>query len=171
MEGPHTFIFFFSKYIDVIAPIVALIIATFRAYAFGRLRPMRLAEQLHQQLLFWVVGFQSLFVFMIHVWHPEISTEIAGWPATPLLFQMAMVNLSFGILGFLSTFSSLGFKTATTLGYAIWIFGDGTGHLFNILTNKVDDRNIGLLLYTDMAVPLILVMLLMLVYQNYKSKI
>lgn len=171
MENTHTLLFIFSKYIDLLTPGLALIIALYRAYAFGRLRLMRLAEQLHQQLLFWVVGFQSLFVFIIHVTHPQISTAIAGWPATPLLFQMAMVNLSFGILGLLSTFSSLGFKTATTLGYAIWVLGDGLGHLFNILTDTPDDSNIGFLLYTDIAIPLIFVMLLMIVYQNYKSKI
>lgn len=171
MQDTQPIIFLFSRYIDVITPVVAILVASLRTRAFGRFPMTRFTELCLNQLLFWVVGFQSLFVFVLHTWHPEITAILAGWPAVPIGYQLNVVNLSYGIIGLLSTFSSLGFKAASAIGYSIWIFGAGIGHLINIFSNIADQKNLGLVLYTNLGVPILLMLLLMTVYQNQKSNV
>ena len=158
------------KYMHIWTPCLALLIAFSRSRLFGRISLQRFTRQLLAQLIFWVIGIESLVIFIIHTWFPGIPSSVMGWSSTTLIYQMGMVNLSFGILGIASMLTSIGFKTATTLGYAIWIFGDGIGHLIGMLTHSESAQQVGLLLYTDLIIPLLLVVLLMSTHQTYNSK-
>lgn len=164
------FIYDAIRYMHIWSPCLALIIALLRSRLFGRISLTKFAEELLSQMILWVIGLESLVVFILHTWFPDATTATAGWAATPLIYQLGIVNLSFGILGFVSLLSSIGFKTATTLGYSIWLFGIGIGHWIFIMKGITDPANIDFVLYTDLVVPLIFMVLLMIVYQNQKSK-
>lgn len=163
-------IFIILQYMHVWCPIIALIFALFRARLFGRLSLIKFAENLLTQLIFWVIGIECILIFILHTWFPRDVLYGGNWTNIPTLYQIGMVNLSFGILGISSMLSSLSFQVATTLGYSIWIFGDGIGHLIFEMKGINDPVGIASVLYTDLAIPFVLVILLMIVYQNTKSK-
>lgn len=171
MDTSRNLIYFFTANINVWAPILALIIALIRARRFGRFSAAELATQFFRQLLFWVVGISSLYVFFIYVWAPSNpSAHIFGWTSAQINQGLAAVNLSFGALGLMALISSLGFQTATAIGYAVWVFIDGVGHFIKHRLSNPDPTNIGFVMLTDLIVPIIIILLVMVVHQNKKSK-
>ena len=158
------------SYIHIWCPVVALFVSLFRSRLFGRFSITKFAEQFFAQMLFWVVGVEDLIIFVMMIWFPISSGNIPIEPLSAYIYELAMVNLSLGILGIASPLSSIGFRTAVALGYSIWVFGDGIGHLRRILAGLEPPPHLQSMLYTDLIIPLVILVTLMIVYQNYKSK-
>jgi hypothetical protein len=172
MNPTFNFIYVSITYLHIWCPVAALVISLFRSRLFGRFSITKFAEQFFIQMLFWVVGIECIVIFVLLMWFPASAGTYAypNHDITRFTYDLSMVNLSFGILGFASLLSSLGYQTATALGYSIWIFGDGLGHLHSILSGTESSPNIRSLLYTDLVIPLVILVALMIVYQNHKSK-
>ncbi len=105
-----------------------------------------------------ILGFLAFFglTFMAHT-----VASYNGWPASPFQQEMANVNLAFGIVGILCIWFRGHFWTATVIAVSIWLFGDGINHLIDALISKnYSEGNTGILLYTDLGIPLILMTLL-----------
>lgn len=157
-------------YTHIWCPVVAVFVSLFRSRLFGRFSIIKFADQFFAQILFWVVGIENLIIFVMMIWFPVSASST---PIEPLLiysYELAMVNLSFGVLGIASPLTSIGFRTAVALGYSIWIFGDGIGHLRRILAGLEPPPHFKSMFYTDLLIPLVILVTLMVVYQNHKSK-
>lgn len=114
------------------------------------------------QLVF-SVGATSLLAFFALSLMPGYIAAYTGWPECPFEQQLANVNLGYAVLGFLCIWLRDHFWTATVLGFSIWIFSDGIAHLSDAVRhNNYADGNVGVPLYTDIIVPAILVVLLIL---------
>lgn len=157
-------------YIHIWCPAVALLVSLFRSRLFGRFSITKFAEQFFAQMLFWVVGVEDLIIFVMMIWFPVSPGNTPLESLLVYIYELAMVNLGFGVLGIASPLSSIGFRTAVALGYSIWIFGDGVGHLRRILSGLEPPPHIQSMLYTDLIIPLVILVTLMIVYQNHKSK-
>lgn len=157
-------------YAHIWCPAMALLVSLFRSRLFGRFSFAKFAEQLFLQLLFWVVGIENFIIFISMVWFPETSSNAILNAYSVYIFELGVVNLSYAVLGIASLLSSTGFQVATALGYSIWILGDGLGHLRRILAGLEPDPNLQSMAYTDIIIPLVIVVILMVVYQNKKSK-
>ncbi len=170
MEGISSTTTGLITYLHIWCPILALIISLTRSQLFGRFSFAKLAEQFFLQLLFWVVGVENFIIFIVLIWFPEVGGNIIQQAAAVYSFQLGMVNLSFAVLGIASLLSSIGYQTATALGYSIWVFGVGLGHLRKILSGIEPTPHLQSMVYTDLIVPLVVLITLMFVYQNMKSK-
>lgn len=107
------------------------------------------------------LGLTSLLAFIGLTIMPDYIAAYTGWPACPFEQQLANVNLAFGILGILAIWLRGGFWIATVLGFSIWIVGDGLHHLYEFMVLHNDNAgNIGVPLYTDFAIPILLLILL-----------
>jgi hypothetical protein len=144
--------------------VVAVIAATGLHLWLGK-RPVTGARALEVLLLYLLVIFAGVGGLMAFLGHIFKSQEIAlkiGWQLSPFQFEVAMANLAFGILGILSVWQPGGFRTATGIGYAIFLLGCALGHLREmILQGNVAPYNVGPVLWVnDLAVPFAILIVL-----------
>lgn len=103
------------------------------------------------------LGITSFFAFFGLTFMAQYVADYIGWPACPFEQELANVNLAFGVLGILAIWYRRYFWMATVLGFSIWIFSDGLQHAYHaIVRHNYNPGNIGMPLYTDFIVPIVL---------------
>jgi hypothetical protein len=123
--------------------------------------PARIVEILLLYQLVISVGIVSLFSFYGMAFMSQMVADYTNWPASPFETQVANVNLAFSVLGFLSIWIRGHFWTATIIGISVWLIGDGTQHLLDVLINhNYAPGNAGAPLFIDFLSPLVLLVLL-----------
>jgi hypothetical protein len=115
-----------------------------------------------------LVWFLAIMVGVVGIWsfigHTVFATQVAesiGWPpGNPFQTEVALTNLAFGVLGLLSVKIAGSFRLATIIGYSIFMVGAGIGHIYQyVVFSDTAPDNIGIPLYLDFIVPLILCIL------------
>ena|ERR1700722_17214320 len=107
------------------------------------------------------VGVISLIAFIAIFFFPEMVAKTLDWPTCPFQDELANVNLAYAVLGFMCIWVRGNFWTATILGLSIWLWGDAYGHIYEMLVNNnYSEGNIGVPLWTDIIVPIILLIAL-----------
>jgi hypothetical protein len=130
--------------------------------------PLRIVRLFLLYQLVFSVGLTSLLAFIGLMFMSDFVAAYSGWPACPFEKQLANVNLGYAMLGILCIWMGDDFWLATILGLSIWLLGDGIGHIADlILHNNDTPGNVGVPLYTDIIVPIIL-LILYAVYQFLK---
>jgi hypothetical protein len=115
-----------------------------------------------------LVWFFAIMVGVVGIWsfigHTVFAAQVAesiGWPpGNPFQTEVALTNLAFGILGFLSVRITGSFRLATIIGFTIFMVGAGIGHIYQyaVFSDTAPD-NIGIPLYLDFIIPLVLCIL------------
>lgn len=108
------------------------------------------------------VGISGLYAFMGHAFSSKKVAEYIGWPSgNPFQFEVAVTNLSFGILGVLCIWFRDNFWIATVIGFSVFALGAAYVHIRDITKNKNHSPgNAGPPLYSDILKPIFLVGLL-----------
>ena len=123
--------------------------------------PAKLIELLLLYQIVFSLGLTSLVAFFGLTFMAQYIADYTGWPASPFEQQLANVNLGFAVLGLLSIWFRGGFWAATIIGFSVWILGDGIHHFYHYLVYQNGSLgNIGVPLWTDILVPLFLLVLL-----------
>lgn len=132
----------------------------------------RIAAVLLLYLLVVGVGVTGLFAFVAHAFWADQMAEQIGWPpGNPFQFEVAVANLSYGILGVLCIWLRGGFWVATAIGNAVFLWGAAWGHIYQLVAH--DNRspyNAGPILYTDIIVPLVILLLLIYVHRAGRTR-
>lgn len=117
------------------------------------------------------VGFSGVWSFMGHVFLADETAKSIGWAAgNPFQFEVAMANLSYGVLGFLCLRYHGKFWWATVLAYTVFLWGAAYGHIYElIVNNNHEPGNAGFVLYADIITPLLLIALLI-IYGKVAAK-
>lgn len=119
--------------------------------------PLRIVELFLVYQLVFSVGLVSLIAFIALAFFPEMVAKTLDWPTCPFQAELGNVNLAFAVLGFLCIWIRGHFWTATILGLSIWLLGDAYGHLEEMVKhNNYSEGNVGVPLWTDIIVPVIL---------------
>lgn len=107
------------------------------------------------------VGLSGIYAFMGHAFAPDQVAAYIGWPAgSPFQFEIAIANLSFGVLGLLCFWRRGDFWLATIIGHSIFVFGAAYGHVVDmVLHQNYAPGNAGPPLYADIIMPVIFVSL------------
>lgn len=151
--------------------ILALGIIGFFIHLFLSKEPKTLLRIVRLFLLYQLVfsvGLTSLLAFVGLMFMSDFVAAYSGWPACPFEKQLANVNLGYALLGILCIWKGDDFWLATILGISIWLLGDGIGHIGDsLLHDNKTPGNIGVPLYTDIIVPVAL-LILYAVYQRLK---
>lgn len=117
--------------------------------------PARLAELFLLYQLIFNVGFVCLLSFSALVFQPQEVANYMKWPSCPYEYELGNVNLAFSALGFLSIWYRGDFWRAIIIGMSIWLLADAVGHLLDIRAHgNYESGHKGLLLYTDIFIPL-----------------
>ena len=120
------------------------------------------------QLVF-SVGITSFLSFFALTFMQDVVAENTKWPSCPYQYELANVNLAYGVLGILCIWFRKLFWTAVIIGFSIWIFSDAVHHYLDAVINGIySDGNVGLLFYTDWVIPLLLCVLLYLYHRTHQ---
>ncbi len=122
-------------------------------------------------LIVMCIGVQGLFAFSGHAFEPNIIAEQIGWPTgSPFQFEIAIANLSYGVLGFLCIKFRGKFWMAVIIGNSIFLWGAAYGHFVQLAKGDTSPYNSGVFLYAgDIVIPLI-IFILMILYFSKKKK-
>jgi hypothetical protein len=123
----------------------------------GIRRNLSEAEIVYRWIALFALGFTGIYGFIMHAFYPDITAATIGWSTSPFQYEVAMANLAFGVLGILSFNASYPFRLATVIGSICWLWGDATGHFYQMVTqNNFAVGNAGSWFWMDLFVPLIL---------------
>lgn len=150
-------IFFLSLYvIGVIASLVHIFILPPRERTKCRIIEILLLYQIVFSL-----GLTSFMAFFGLTFMPDYIANFTHWHACQFEQQLANVNLAFGVLGMISIVYRGNFWSATIIGFSVWILSDGVHHLYKAISeDNLSAGNIGVPLWTDFTVPVVLLILL-----------
>jgi hypothetical protein len=129
-------------------------------------RQPRTKGRVAQIFLLWflviTVGIQGIFAFISHTVFADTTAASIGWPAgNPFQSEVAVANLSVGVLGILCYWMRGSFWNATAIGFSVWWLGDAVVHIRDIMVAaNYAPNNAGVTLYLDILVPVILIALL-----------
>lgn len=115
-------------------------------------------------LLYFLVidtGLASLFSFIGHAFRSEKVAKYIGWSTgSPFQWEVAVSNLSYGVLGVLCFWLRGDFWLATIIAVSVFLLGAAYGHIRDIIVNRnFAPGNAGPALYSDILKPAVLIAL------------
>jgi uncharacterized protein DUF6790 len=143
--------------------IFALLVVALHIY---RDRQALAREGIAKILLLWLlvigVGLGGIMAFIGHTVFASSTAASIGWPAgNPFQTEVAVANLAVGVLGVLCYWLRDNFWVATVIVNSVFQLGDAVVHINQIVVvHNYNPNNAGIVLYTDILVPLILIALL-----------
>lgn len=149
--------FFLSIYL---LGIIGFLIHLFMLPKKARVKARVIELLLLYQIVF-SLGITSLVAFIGLSFMANYVASYLAWPSCPFEQELANVNLAFGILGIMSIWYRGLFWVATVLGFSIWILADGFHHIVEyFVAHNASAGNVGMPLYTDFIIPIVLLVLL-----------
>jgi hypothetical protein len=148
--------------IFVVLTALALILGCVHVVATRRPRTLsQIAQILVLYLFVLPIGLGGIIGFLGHTFRADSTAGSIGWPAhNPFQYEVAVANLAFGILGICCAWVRGGFRTATAIGWSIFILGAGCVHVHQIRAGQpFAPGNAGIMLYYNFIVPLLVLML------------
>lgn len=102
------------------------------------------------------IALSYLYNFVAHVFFGEMVARFIGWADSPFQREVGFASLGFAVVGFLAFRGSFDMRVAAIVGPACFLLGAAGGHILEILrTGNLSPGNAGLILYTDILLPLI----------------
>jgi hypothetical protein len=149
--------------VSLVFLILGLVVGAVHVYLDKQPRTRgRVAEIFLLWFLVIIVGVTGVFAFIGHTAFADATARSIGWPVgNPFQSEVAVANLSVGILGILCYWMRGNFWIATVIGFSVWWLGDAVVHIRSIVVdaNYAPD-NAGVTFYLDILVPVILIALL-----------
>jgi hypothetical protein len=154
--------------------LVMLVASLALAVLFTWLRRDRSDNSFADQSLGWLLllslGLQGVYTFVIHVFFSAWSAEHIGWAVSPFQYEVGIADLTIGVLGILAFWGNFSFRLAAAIGGIIWYGGDAIGHVRQmIVANNYAPGNAGAWFWTDVLVPILLVVCLFTVWKERKQ--
>lgn len=130
-----------------------------------------LCGSLFAWLLLLPIGLTGIYTFITHVFFPEMSAREIGWEVSPFQFEVGIADLTVGVLGVLAFRGNYSFRLAAAIGAILWYGGDAIGHVRQmIVAHNYAAGNAGPWFWTDVLVPLLLVVCAAVVWQQKKAR-
>lgn len=141
--------------LNIWTPVVAIVLGLIPQHGKPLTRAHFCATTLRWFLLL-TVGLIGIEGFIFHAFLGQQTAAMIGWQDSPFQYEVAVANLSFGVLGIIAFIKNdYNFNLATVIGFAVWFFGDGVGHIYQLLQLKdMAPYNAGSTLYTDLLLPI-----------------
>ena len=164
-----TIIAFLLGNFNIWTPILAILIGvlSFGLYKRGG---AAICSRILTAYLFLAIGLMGVENFIIHAFYGNFAAASIGWQPSPFQYEVAIANLAVGLMGVIAAFTkNLGYRAATVTGFAVWFLGDAAGHIYQLIA-KHDHAayNAGTTLYSDIYLPVIAIILLIVVWRGKK---
>jgi hypothetical protein len=114
------------------------------------------AEKLLSDYLLYAVGFMYLYNCVVHTVFAETSAAFIGWANSPFQYEVGYASLGFGVAAIVAHNSNLAARLVAVLGPSLFLWGAAVGHVRDILlTKNFSPGNAGVVLWTDLFLPMI----------------
>ena len=91
-----------------------------------------------------------------HCSHRELAASFIGWANSPFQAEVGYASLGFAAVGLLAFKGNCMVRLASILGPAMFQWGAAIGHIRDIIaTGNMAPGNAGIMLYSDILLPLI----------------
>lgn len=153
---------FIISHVPVIMLVLAFIASTIKIASQGhRSGPLQNVNICIAYLMFLAVGISGLWQFVLHCFFPVQVAQFTGWNASPFQYQLGIDSLGLGLLGIFSFRATKGFRLATVIIVTCVYWGAAVGMIRQMMAiNNFHLGNMGTLFYTDIIVPLLLIILM-----------
>src|SRR5215813_13752979 len=136
-------------------------------------KPLRIsdvAETLLSYHLLFAVGINNLVNFIFHVFFGDTAAKFIGWENSPFQAEVGFASLGVGIAGVLAYKASLPFRIATFIPPAAFSLGAAGGHIYQMIAaHNFAPGNVGLVLPSDILIPIVGLVFLWFSYKHSKS--
>jgi hypothetical protein len=137
----------------VLGLIAALIAIARRPDGYTR---ANVAEELLAYFILFSIGFSYFYNFVFHVFFGEMAAGFIGWADSPFQAEVGYASLGFAAIGFLAFKGNCMVRLASILGPAMFLWGAAVGHIRDIVvTGNMAPGNAGIMLYSDILLPVI----------------
>jgi hypothetical protein len=159
----------FFGYFSVVMLVAAFVLAAlFAGFQHGK-PGGSFVEQLLRWVLLLSVGVQGVYTSVVHVFFPAYSAAHIGWAVSPFQFEVGIADLTVGVLGLVAFWSNFSFRLAAVIAAAVWYGGDAIGHVRQmIVANNYAPGNAGSWFWTDVLIPIVLVVCMIAVWRQRK---
>jgi hypothetical protein len=136
-------------------------------------RPLRIntvADALFSYYMLFTIGLSNLVNFVFHVFFGDMAAKFIGWENSPFQAEVGFASLGVGIAGVLAYKASLPFRVATFIPPAAFSLGAAGDHIYQMVAaHNFSPGNVGLVLPSDILIPVIGFIFLWLSYKHPKS--
>jgi hypothetical protein len=143
---------------------VAIAVGTLvHVYASGKPRSSEpVIEVARLYLLVIGAGAAGLLAFVSHAFYAARTARSIGWPpGSPFQFEVAVADLSYGVLGLMCIRRRGPFWLATGLATSVFLLGCNCGHLYEaFVNNNYAPNNYGLINLFEIVWPAAVLILL-----------
>ena len=136
-----------------------LVVGVVAAFASLLRAPKPTAPRVVDALLFYFlmfsIGFSYLYNFVLHTFFGAMSARFIGWPDSPFQAEVGFASLGFATVGFLACWRGFDMRLAAIVGPALFLWGAAAGHIYQIVhAGNFAPGNAGVVLYTDVLIPI-----------------
>ena len=125
------------------------------------------AEKLLSDYILYAVGIMNLYNFVVHTAFAETSAAFIGWANSPFQYEVGYASLGFGVAAVVAHRRGFSARLVAILGPSLFLWGAAAGHIREILaTQNFSPGNAGVVLWTDIFLPVIGFALLYLYYRQ-----
>lgn len=125
--------------------------------------PRQVADRFLTGYLFFAIGLSFLYNFAMHVFFADMAAAFIGWANSPFQYEVGYASLGFAVVAVLGCRGPFHFRLAAILGPAFFLWGAAIGHVIQIITkHNLAPGNAGVILWTDILLPVIGFVLLVL---------
>jgi hypothetical protein len=139
---------------------LTLLLAGAIATAISLLRTPRpwtapiVVEAVFSWFVLFSIALSYLYNFVLHVFFGAMTARFIGWADSPFQTEVGFASLGFAVVGFLAFRGSFDMRVAAVVGPACFLLGAAGGHIVEIVrTGNLAPGNAGVILYTDIALP------------------
>jgi Family of unknown function (DUF6790) len=139
----------------------------------GKPKPLRtntVAEAFLSYYMLFAIGISNLINFVFHVFFGDIAAKFIGWENSPFQAEVGFASLGIGIAGVIAFKVGLPFRFATLIPPAVFLLGAAGGHIYQMIAaHNFSPGNVGLVLPSDILIPVVGFVFLWLSYKYPKS--
>jgi len=114
------------------------------------------AEALLSYFMLFSIGVSFFYNFVMHTFFGEMSAAFIGWQDSPFQTEVGYASLGFSLIGFLAFRRGFDMRLAAVVGVTAFLWGAAAGHIVEIVRMaNYASGNAGVILYTDIFLPII----------------
>jgi len=114
------------------------------------------AEELLAYFILFSVAVSFFYNFIFHVFFGALAASFIGWADSPFQAEVGYASLGFAAIGLLAFKGNCCVRFAAILGPAMFQWGAAVGHIHDIMTTgNMAPGNAGIMLYSDIFLPII----------------
>ncbi|MCC6865387.1 MAG: hypothetical protein IT280_04435 [Ignavibacteria bacterium] len=131
-----------------------------------------IVEKFFKYFCFWAHGISWVYNAVMHTVFHETAAQFIGWADSPFQMEVGYASLGFGIVGLLAVKKNFGMRMALIISTAAFLWGAAGGHIYEIIAKgNFAPGNAGIMLWTDILLPVFGLVLLYLSHKyDYQKK-